>query len=158
MCHDSEAIKAAVMDKEYMVQLVQVQQRRGALGGQIFSSILTLNEESTTMDVETSAKLTNKIKPSLKGNLFGMLIVFYDCYIKIILFCNILDNSLPKLEKPKKINIDLTLKYLFVSKMESEEFLSFLQVCRIISLIESLVGYFYKKTKNSTKCSTNFNN
>lgn len=68
VCHDSEAIKAAVMDKAYMVQLVEVQQRRGAQGGQTFSSVLTLNEDSMSMDLEVGAKLTNKIKQSLKGS------------------------------------------------------------------------------------------
>jgi len=67
VCHDPEAIKAAVMDKAYMVQLVQVQQRRGAQGGQIFSSVLTLNEDSTMMDVEEKVHLSNKIKLSIKG-------------------------------------------------------------------------------------------
>lgn len=33
------------------------------------------------------------------------------------------------MEKHKKLNIDLLLKNLFTSKMESEEFLSLLQVC-----------------------------
>lgn len=73
VCHDSEAIKAAVMDKAYMVQLVQVQQRRGAQGGQTFSSVLTLNEDPMSMDLEVSTKLTNKMKPSLKGsNVLGI--------------------------------------------------------------------------------------
>jgi len=67
VCHNSEAIKAAVMDKAYMVQLVQVQQRRGAQGGQIFSSVLTLNDESIAMD-EDNAKSTNKIKSLMKGS------------------------------------------------------------------------------------------
>jgi len=70
VCHDPEAIKAAVMDKAYMVQLVQVQQRRGAQGGQIFSSVLTLNEESTMMEVEEKEQLTNKIKLLIKGITF----------------------------------------------------------------------------------------
>lgn len=72
MCHDPEAIKAAVMDKAYMVQLVQVQQRRGALGGQIFSSVLTLNEESLTMHVQDDkSQLSNNTKLSIKkGNIF----------------------------------------------------------------------------------------
>lgn len=51
-----------------MVQLVEVQQRRGAQGGQTFSSVLTLNEDSMSMDLEVGAKLTNKIKQSLKGS------------------------------------------------------------------------------------------
>lgn len=67
MCHNPEAIKAAVMDKAYMVQLVQVQQRRGAQGGQIFSSVLTLNDESITMNVDDT-KSTNKIKSSVNGS------------------------------------------------------------------------------------------
>jgi len=65
--HDQEAIKAAVMDKAYMVQLVQVQQRRGAQGGQIFSSVLTLNEESTIMEVEEKVQLSDRINLSIKG-------------------------------------------------------------------------------------------
>jgi len=67
VCHDQEAIKAAVMDKAYMVQLVQVQQRRGAQGGQIFSSVLTLNEESTMMEVEEKVQLSDRINLSIKG-------------------------------------------------------------------------------------------
>lgn len=65
--HDSEAIKAAVMDKAYMVQLVQVQQRRGAQGGEIFSSVLTLNEEPLMMEVDEKVQQSNKKKPSIKG-------------------------------------------------------------------------------------------
>ena len=55
------------MDKAYMVQLVQVQQRRGAQGGQIFSSVLTLNEESTMMEVEEKVQLSDRINSSIKG-------------------------------------------------------------------------------------------
>lgn len=66
MCHDQEAIKAAVMDKAYMVQLVQVQQRRGAQGGQVFSSVLTLNEESMT-EVEEKVGLSDRINLLIKG-------------------------------------------------------------------------------------------
>lgn len=72
VCHDSEAIKAAVMDKAYMVQLVQVQQRRGALGGQIFSSVLTLNEESMAMEVEDGTPVFYKMKLSIKGILLNV--------------------------------------------------------------------------------------
>jgi len=72
VCHDSEAIKAAVLDKAYMVQLVQVQQRRGAQGGQIFSSVLTLNEEVLAMDVDISTQSSNKMKLSIKGILFSI--------------------------------------------------------------------------------------
>lgn len=67
MCHDQEAIKAAVMDKAYMVQLVQVQQRRGAQGGQVFSSVLTLNEESMITEVEEKVQLSDIINLSIKG-------------------------------------------------------------------------------------------
>lgn len=68
VCHDPEAIKAAVMDKAYMVQLVQVQKRRGAQGGQMFSSVLTSNEESVLEDtVEDYSQSPKKIKLSLKG-------------------------------------------------------------------------------------------
>lgn len=70
VCHDPDAIKAAVMDKAYMVQLVQVQQRRGAQGGQIFSSVLTLNEESLSIDVKDKTLFSNKVKLSIKGNVF----------------------------------------------------------------------------------------
>uniref|UniRef100_A0A2H8TLT6 Integrator complex subunit 1 n=1 Tax=Melanaphis sacchari TaxID=742174 RepID=A0A2H8TLT6_9HEMI len=103
VCHNPEAIKAAVMDKAYMVQLVQVQQRRGAQGGQIFSSVLTLNEESTMMEVEEKVQLTNKTKLSIN------------------------DNPINVLERNKNINIELTIKNLFNSKIEGEEFLSLLQ-------------------------------
>lgn len=68
VCHDLEAIKSAVMDKAYMVQLVQVQQRRGAQGGKIFSSVLTSNEESMTMVIDIKPELSNKIKSSIKGS------------------------------------------------------------------------------------------
>lgn len=68
VCHDPEAIKAAVMDKAYMVQLVQVQKRRGAQGGQMFSSVLTSNEESAVIDlVDNCSQSPKKIKLSLKG-------------------------------------------------------------------------------------------
>lgn len=73
VCHDSEAIKAAVMDKAYMVQLVEVQQRRGALGGQIFSSVLTLNEESMPMEVEYGTQVSSKMKLSIIGILLYVL-------------------------------------------------------------------------------------
>lgn len=68
VCHNPEAIKAAVMDKAYMVQLVQVQQRRGAQGGQIFSSVLTLNEESVTINVDDDTKSSFKIQSLMKGS------------------------------------------------------------------------------------------
>lgn len=67
MCLDQEAIKAAVMDKAYMVQLVEVQQRRGAQGGQIFSSVLTVNEELTMMEVEEKVKLSDRLNLPIKG-------------------------------------------------------------------------------------------
>jgi len=67
VCHDPEAIKAAVMDKAYMVQLVQVQQRRGAQGGQTFSSVLTSNEESMMIDIDDKSQLINKLKLPIKG-------------------------------------------------------------------------------------------
>lgn len=67
MCLDQEAIKVAVMDKAYMVQLVQVQQRRGAQGGQIFSSVLTVNEELTMMEVEEKVKLSDRLNLPIKG-------------------------------------------------------------------------------------------
>lgn len=70
VCHNPEAIKAAVMDKAYMVQLVQVQQRRGALGGQTFSSVLTSNEESMMMDVDDTPQFPSKIKLQIKGTYF----------------------------------------------------------------------------------------
>lgn len=71
VCHDSEAIKAAVMDKAYMVQLVQVQQRRGAQGGQIFSSVLTLNEEPLMMYEEDSTQ-SSDIQLPKRGILFNV--------------------------------------------------------------------------------------
>lgn len=74
MCHDAQAIKAAVMDKAYMVQLVQVQQRRGAEGGQIFSSVLTLNEDSMMINLEDDSP--NKIKLSIKGTLSSMQLLY----------------------------------------------------------------------------------
>jgi len=67
VCLDQEAIKVAVMDKAYMVQLVQVQQRRGAQGGQIFSSVLTVNEELTMMEVEEKVKLSDRLNLPIKG-------------------------------------------------------------------------------------------
>lgn len=67
VCIDQEAIKAAVMDKAYMVQLVQVQQRRGAQGGQIFSSVLTSNEESTIMAVEDKKQPSDRLNLKIKG-------------------------------------------------------------------------------------------
>jgi len=67
VCLDQEAIKAAVMDKAYMVQLVQVQQRRGAQGGQIFSSVLTVNEELTMMEVEEKVQLSDRLNKPIKG-------------------------------------------------------------------------------------------
>lgn len=67
VCHNPEAIKAAVMDKAYMVQLVQVQQRRGAQGGQTFSSVLTLNEESIMMDVEETPQSFDQMKLPIKS-------------------------------------------------------------------------------------------
>jgi len=70
VCLDQEAIKAAVMDKAYMVQLVQVQQRRGAQGGQIFSSVLTVNEELTMMDVEEKVQLSDRLNLSIKSTSF----------------------------------------------------------------------------------------
>lgn len=72
VCHDPEAIKAAVMDKAYMVQLVQVQQRRGAQGGQIFSSVLTLNEESVQMDVDDKSLVFS----NTKGNFFVYKLIY----------------------------------------------------------------------------------
>lgn len=73
VCHNAEAIKAAVMDKAYMVQLVQVQQRRGAEGGQIFSSVLTLNEDPMIINLEDDSP--NKIKLSTKGILSSVLLL-----------------------------------------------------------------------------------
>lgn len=74
VCHDAEAIKAAVMDKAYMVQLVQVQQRRGAEGGQIFSSVLTLNEDSMIINIEDDSP--KKIKLSTKGILCNVNLIY----------------------------------------------------------------------------------
>lgn len=79
VCVDPEAIKAAVMDKAYMVQLVQVQQRRGALGGQIFSSVLTLNEGSMAMEVEDGTPVSYKRKLSLEGILLNMYCISSIC-------------------------------------------------------------------------------
>ncbi|KAL5232641.1 hypothetical protein ACI65C_000051 [Semiaphis heraclei] len=103
VCLDQEAIKAAVMDKAYMVQLVEVQQRRGAQGGQIFSSVLTVNEELTMMEVEEKVKLSDRLNLPIK------------------------DKPISLFDKHKNINVDLIIKNLFTSKMEGEEFLSFLQ-------------------------------
>lgn len=84
VCHNPEAIKAAVMDKAYMVQLVQVQQRRGAQGGQTFSSVLTLNEESMMIDVEETPQLFNKIKLPIKGtNPFLIILLIYNLEFNI---------------------------------------------------------------------------
>lgn len=55
------------MDKAYMVQLVQVQQRRGAQGGQTFSSVLTSNEESMMIDIDDKSQLINILKLPIKG-------------------------------------------------------------------------------------------
>lgn len=65
--HDPDAIKAAVMDKAYMVQLVEVQQRRGAQGGQTFSSVLALNEESVMMDTNDKSQSIDISKLPIKG-------------------------------------------------------------------------------------------
>lgn len=127
VCHDSEAIKAAVMDKAYMVQLVQVQQRRGAQGGQIFSSVLTLNEELMLMYVEDNVQTSNKIQLTKKGILFNICIL-YNYYNYLIILVE------PKtlIEKNTDLNVDLIIKNLFSSKMEGNEFLSLLQVSKII--------------------------
>lgn len=79
VCHNPEAIKAAVMDKAYMVQLVQVQQRRGAQGGQKFSSVLTLNEESMMMDVEETPQLFDQMKLPIKST--NQILIY--CYFII---------------------------------------------------------------------------
>lgn len=76
VCHDAQAIKAAVMDKAYMVQLVQVQQRRGAVGGQIFSSVLTLNEDSMRINLEDNTQLSNKIKLITKGIFCSVQVIY----------------------------------------------------------------------------------
>lgn len=76
VCHDAQAIKAAVMDKAYMVQLVQVQQRRGAEGGQIFSSVLTLNEDSMVINLEDNSQLSNQIKLPTKGISCSVLLIY----------------------------------------------------------------------------------
>ncbi|VVC44914.1 Hypothetical protein CINCED_3A009720 [Cinara cedri] len=104
VCHDSEAIKAAVMDKAYMVQLVQVQQRRGAQGGQIFSSVLTLNEEPMVLYVEDKVQSSDKIQLPKKVK------------------------PKPLIETSKNLNVDLIIRKMFTSKMEGDEFLSILQL------------------------------
>lgn len=64
------------------------------------------------------------------------------------------------IEKHKDINIDFIIKNLFISKMEGEEFLSLLQVCKntIVILLQMYLNsnynyynYFsshYHKTQN----------
>ncbi|XP_050534872.1 integrator complex subunit 1-like isoform X2 [Daktulosphaira vitifoliae] len=103
VCHDAEAIKAAVMDKAYMVQLVQVQQRRGALGGQVFSSILTLNDEPMAVDIIEKTQSTKELKLNFKEEPFDVE------------------------DKSSTINSDSLLKKLYSYKKVNEEFMSLLQ-------------------------------
>lgn len=53
---DPEALKQAVVDKSYMCQLVDVQQQRGAVGGNTFVEILTEFKEP-----EYDGKLLRKL-------------------------------------------------------------------------------------------------
>lgn len=49
---DQDAVGDAVMDKAYMVQLVDVQHRRGATGGKTFAKVLGLQEPPRPPDVQ----------------------------------------------------------------------------------------------------------
>ncbi|XP_050427828.1 integrator complex subunit 1 isoform X2 [Adelges cooleyi] len=101
VCHDAEAIKAAVMDKAYMVQLVQVQQRRGAQGGQVFASVLTSNEEPMVLDVAYKTNTSNNLKIQKKPI--------------------VVENQ------EKVFKIGSIIRDLYSCKMEGKEFLSLLQ-------------------------------
>lgn len=49
---DKDAVGDAVMDKAYMVQLVDVQHRRGATGGKTFARVLGLQEPPRPPDIQ----------------------------------------------------------------------------------------------------------
>lgn len=49
---DRLAVGEAVIDKHYMMQLVEVQHKRGAIGGETFIRILDLQERSVPMEIE----------------------------------------------------------------------------------------------------------
>lgn len=59
---DASLVAAAVFDKAYMAQLVQVQRRRGATGGQKFVQALQLTDPSTSDLTEFNASV---LKPEL---------------------------------------------------------------------------------------------
>lgn len=49
---DSEAVGRAVIDKAYMIQLVEVQHKRGAVGGTTFTRALCLQEHNKQIPIE----------------------------------------------------------------------------------------------------------
>lgn len=49
---DRLAVGEAVIDKHYMMQLVEVQHKRGAIGGETFIRVLDLQERSVPMEIE----------------------------------------------------------------------------------------------------------
>lgn len=49
---DEISVGDAVLDKAYMVQLVEVQHKRGAKGGETFARVLGLQESARAPDVE----------------------------------------------------------------------------------------------------------
>ncbi|GIY65222.1 integrator complex subunit 1 [Caerostris extrusa] len=60
---DSYSVEQAVLDKCYMSQLVEVQHRRGASGGEKFAKLLIDNESTdTSMDVDTVQNQTPVIQ------------------------------------------------------------------------------------------------
>lgn len=66
---DRAAVGEAVIDKQYMIQLVEVQHKRGAIGGETFIRVLDLQEpvRSVPMEVDTvivkKEKVERRVRP-----------------------------------------------------------------------------------------------
>uniref|UniRef100_A0A1B6DA21 Uncharacterized protein n=1 Tax=Clastoptera arizonana TaxID=38151 RepID=A0A1B6DA21_9HEMI len=60
---DELSVGEAVLDKAYMVQLVEVQHRRGASGGHMFARVLGLQDNSRITDVELEVPSLMELDP-----------------------------------------------------------------------------------------------
>jgi hypothetical protein len=67
---DREGVGEAVMDKTYMVQLVEVQHRRGAVGGETFTRVLDL------MDTHRQQPPSVPSPPPLMSNNYFEIFIF----------------------------------------------------------------------------------
>lgn len=80
---DEISVGDAVLDKAYMVQLVEVQHKRGAKGGETFARVLGLQENIRAPDVEI-------IIPELMDGMYSMsLLVHYNKFIFVCIISSL---------------------------------------------------------------------